>query len=609
MALSVVLFLLPLTAHQPGQPPILKADEPAYFLAALSLFHDADLLIEEQDRLRIFEAFPYFPVQNFIVMSDDGWRTLYYGKPYLYSLLAAPLTGLWGAPGMVAFNMLLLIAMLWMGVLWLERHNPTWLATTFSIGFFVASLAWVYVYWLHPEVLNMFAGVACLFFGLRALDEPEPGSFLASPWALALSASTLALGVYNKPMLAALGLPVIFELLRQRRWRGLIVWLASAVLSMAVISGGAVLLSGQPTAYLVELRAGFSMRDAVSRLVEIRPEAPPEPPPAAVEGSPEAEAGGGEVEKKKRAVGAGWWWLLRVPDIKAFELVEDVPYFFFGRHTGLFLYQPFALLAIGLFLAYGRRRAAGWWVLASTAAIGAFFIIFIPFNWHGGGGFVGNRYFVMAYPALLFLVTRIRPAWTLVPFFALAGLFVGPLVISPHGLSVPQGTLQAHVRHVTFDPFPVEHSLPEIPGYHGQVQQGLWLWGRKDQMRPVGDELWLLADRDVEVWVQSSDPIEKLEIEVSSRAPQMGSFRLVDEAHDVQLGDGPVRLVFEPKRATKQRRDRKRGDPHAFVDTWIYLLETDLERGQLPAWTGEPGPRFYRGATLRVLEVVTAAGK
>ncbi|MEO1367553.1 MAG: hypothetical protein AAFX50_10290, partial [Acidobacteriota bacterium] len=481
-ALTVVLALLPLTAHQPGQPPVLKADEPAYYLAALSLVHDGDLRVDVEDRLRLFEGYPYLPVQNFIVMSDDGWRTLYFGKPYLYSLLAAPMTGLWGAAGMVAFNMLLLLAMVWMAASWLERHNPTWLARTFAVAFFVASLSWVYVYWLHPEVLNMFAGVGCLFFGLRALKAKDGDGFFATPWALALSATVLALGVYNKPMLAALGLPVIFELLRLRRWRGLAVWLGAAVASMAVIAGGAVALTGEPTAYLVELRAGFSVHDPYAQVVPIRPD---RPQPAS------AEAAAAE-QKQKRAEGAGWWWLLRIPEIRGFELAEDVPYFLFGRHTGLFLYQPFALVAIVLFFAYGRRRPAGWWVLVSTAGIGLFFLIFIPFNWHGGGGFVGNRYFVMAYPALLFLVTRIRPPWLVVPACAVAGLFIGPLVISPHGLSVPQGTLQAHVRHAPFTPFPVEHSLPEIPGYHGQVQSGLWLWGRKDQIRPVGEEMWLL---------------------------------------------------------------------------------------------------------------------
>lgn len=598
VALSVVLFLWPLTAHQPGQPPVLKADEPAYYLAALSLVHDGDLRVDAADQLRLFEGFPYLPVQNLIVMSDDGWRTLYFGKPYLYSLLAAPMTGLWGARGMVAFNMLLLIAMVWMGALWLERYNPPWLAAGFAVGFYLASLAWVYVYWLHPEVLNMFAGAACLFFGLRALEDHGQRSFFASPWALALSAGTLALGVYNKPMLAALGLPVLLELARRRRWRGLCVWLASAVLSMSVIAGGAVLLTGQPTAYLVELRAGFSMHNPTRPLVQPREEKPPEQ--AGAEAS-------GEAAETKQVNGAGWWWLLRVPEVKLFELAEDVPYFFFGRHTGLFLYQPFALLALVLFFAYGRRRFDGWWLLGSAASIGLFFLVFIPFNWHGGGGFVGNRYFVMAYPALLFLVTRIRPAWSLLPAVAVAGLFVGPLVVSPHGLSVPQGTLQAHVRHPPFEPFPVEHSLKEIPGYHGRVQRGLWLWGRKDQMRLVGEQLWLLADRGVEVWVQSSQPLRRLEIELTSpTADHRARVRLVDSSRVVQLGPDPQRLVFEPERPTKLRRDRKRSDPQSFADIWIYRLVFDLERGRLPAWSDEPGPRFYRGASLRVIDAVTA---
>ncbi|MEM1178033.1 MAG: hypothetical protein AAGM22_06805 [Acidobacteriota bacterium] len=597
VALTLVLALLPLGAHQPGQPPVLKADEPAYFLAALSLAHDGDLRVDVEDRRRLFENYPYLPVQNFIVMSDDGWRTLYFGKPYLYSLLAAPMTALWGARGMVAFNMLLLLAMVWMAASWLERHNPTWLARTFAVGFFVASLAWVYVYWLHPEVLNMFAGVGCLYFGLRALETTGEGaersSFLASPWALVLSSTILALGVYNKPMMAALGLPVIFELLRLRRWRGLAVWLGGAVVSMALIAGGAVLLTGEPTAYLVELRAGFSVHDPNAQVVPIRPDRPA--PTSAEEAAAE--------QKQKRAEGAGWWWLARIPDIKGFELAEDVPYFFLGRHTGLFLYQPFALLSIGLFLLYGRRRFSGWCVLVSTFAIGFFFLTFIPFNWHGGGGFVGNRYFVMAYPALLFLVTRIQPAWLLLPTFAAAGLFVGPMVISPHGLSVPQGTLQAHVRHAPFTPFPVELSLAEIPGYHGQVQSGLWLWGRKDQIRPVGEEMWLLAGDKVELYVQSREPVSRLVFDlVSPVSDNATRIELLDDRRELVLGTDPERLIFSPTAATRVRRDRSRQDPGDFVDIHIYRFDVEMQRGRLPSWDGEPGPRFFRGASLRVVE-------
>ncbi|MEM6796871.1 MAG: hypothetical protein AAF725_23055, partial [Acidobacteriota bacterium] len=79
--LSVILFLLPLAAHSPGQPAVLKADEPAYYLSALSLIRDGDLRAETQDLERLFEEYPYFGVQNVIVSSDDRWQSLYFGKP------------------------------------------------------------------------------------------------------------------------------------------------------------------------------------------------------------------------------------------------------------------------------------------------------------------------------------------------------------------------------------------------------------------------------------------------------------------------------------------------------------------------------------------------
>ena len=37
-------------------------------------------------------------------------------------------------------------------------------------------------------------------------------------------------------------------------------------------------------------------------------------------------------------------------------------------------------------------------------AVAGFLLVFISFNWHGGGGFVGNRYFLTVYPAFAFLV-------------------------------------------------------------------------------------------------------------------------------------------------------------------------------------------------------------
>ena len=43
--LSVALLFLPLTHRKPGTPATLKADEPAYYLAALSLAKDGELFM------------------------------------------------------------------------------------------------------------------------------------------------------------------------------------------------------------------------------------------------------------------------------------------------------------------------------------------------------------------------------------------------------------------------------------------------------------------------------------------------------------------------------------------------------------------------------------
>ncbi|MFQ5350005.1 MAG: hypothetical protein ACE5EG_06155, partial [Thermoanaerobaculia bacterium] len=153
--LGLTLVLFPLAISKPGLPTGLKSDEPAYYLAALSLARDGDLRFAPGEAERLFDEFPFQTVKNLILMTDDGWRTVYYGKPYIYSLFAAPFAGLFGANGMVSFNMLLLMAMVWMGASYLRRFNRDAVAVAYSAGFFILSSTFAYVFWLHPELFNM----------------------------------------------------------------------------------------------------------------------------------------------------------------------------------------------------------------------------------------------------------------------------------------------------------------------------------------------------------------------------------------------------------------------------------------------------------------------
>ena len=87
---------------------------------------------------------------------------------------------------------------------------------------------------------------------------------------------------------------------------------------------------------------------------------------------------------------------------------------------------------MGAFLLAPARRP-GWQylVLASGLAQMLFFIINLPYTWLGGGGSVGNRYFMGAYGIFIFLLPPLsRTAVAIVPW-AIGGLFTAQLVLNP----------------------------------------------------------------------------------------------------------------------------------------------------------------------------------
>jgi hypothetical protein len=596
LCLTAFLVLFPLCVGKPGLPLTFKADEPAYFLMALSLAEDGDLELGIEDQRRAIDEFPYSPVDNAILMTDDGWRTIYYGKPYLYSLFAAPFAHWFGADGMTAFNMLLLMAMVWMGTSYLRTFNGEGLAALFASGYFIVSSTFAYVFWLHPEVFMATATCACLYFAFHTPPPtPRLGGFrarlttaLARPGLrLALSAAALAAGVYHKPMLAFLGLPVLWLLASKRQWKGLAIWLLAAALAIGAFAGLAYALTGHPSAYLGVQRGGFKIDDPDVLPIQPQP-----------------------LEQfEQDTTRNSWSWLWRLPQVKPAKTVSSAGSFLWGRHTGLVVYMPFAALAFLLFLVNGRRDPTRWVLLASIGALAVFFLVWIPFNWHGGGGFVGNRYFVIAYPAFLFLVTRIRPAASLVAAYAFGGAVLGVVVFQPLGSPVRDPTLQSHVRGRAFGLFPAETTIArQIPGYSGVTVESAWFRGRRDQVEIRGSEISVFGASTTELWMVSREPlIGRQAFEVRTLAP--------DNEVELSLGAEPVRAIFEHAdhpRDQIQIVELEPGDPelyrpvHFLTDddppNYLYHLMVRARTGRRPrdAKGGIVGD-FYFGAGLRYL--------
>ncbi len=595
LTLGVVLFLFPLTLPKPGLPATLKADEPAYLLAAMSLARDGDLRCTEADLQRLFDTFPYLTPDNLILASTDGWRTLFYGKPFLYSAFAVPLVAIAGANGMLAFNMLLLMAMIWMGTSYLRRYNSDGLAALFTVGFFLLSNAYAYVFWLHPEIFMMTMVTATLYFGLhvtgidRTDSETTPTAPqqhgwrrwtgpTAAPW---ISGICLAFGAYHKPTLVAFALPVLAILILRRRFRTAITWCLAAALGMAFAVGGSMMLIGKPISYLVDARAGFRVATPYEA-----PAQPIPPPETTVE------------EDQQRVSDSGWWWIFRIPATPLPELREAIVSFVVGRHTGLLLYQPFAVLATLLFLIHGRRSVTRWVLLAALAMSALFYLVFIPFNWHGGGGFSGNRYFVIAYPGFLFLVTQIRPAASVLLGYAAGAMLLGQQLLMPFGAIVPAPTLQAHTRAPIFRHFPLELSL-EVPGYHGMAMNGAWFYGRKDQVIEVSDKMWVRGADQTEILIIATEPMLDLVFDIRSQAPGNDVEITIEDAHvALQLDDTPQRVVLSPSRPTRIRDeyDLANRDQHRLL--WVYSMKVRTRTGEMPAWRNEPPHHFYIGVVL-----------
>lgn len=614
--LTLFLALFPLTLGKPGLPAGLKADEPAYYLMALSLAKDRDLRAEVRDLDRAFQEFPFRKVDNLILMTDDGWRTVYFGKPYVYSLFAAPFAGAFGANGMVSFNLLLIAAMIWMGALYLARFNDGGLAALFAAGFYLLSNGFAYGFWLHPEVFNMAAVAGCLFFGLHRFGGGEGRE--GGAWIAALSGALLPLAAYNKPMLAAFGVPLLVGWLLRRDFRRAGAWLAGAVACGLAIVAFAYASTGHPTSYLGVRRQGVTICEPGR--MPIGPAETSASPAAggATRGMSPASPGGdgpsgstslpaGSATRAATApapaaapvqgTGGAWTWIFQKPQTSVSELTENLGYFLWGRHTGLFLYAPFALVALLLFVLHRRKGPERWALLAMLGAVALFFLLFIPDNWQGGGGFVGNRYFVNAYPAFLYLVTRLTPRFLTAGGFAAGGLFVGSIVFTPFGAGGPEPTLQSHVRNAPLRYFPLELSLREVPGYDKRTVGAFSFLGRRDAFLPRGDRFFLRGADTVELYVTGEEPLPRALLAVRSLAPdnrvrlEMGGAEVTLDFDSAAAGGETRRVELAPERPYKVRK-------HFGRTLYVYRLRVSSATGRIVPWTRVPPPsscRYFPG--------------
>ena len=299
---------------------------------------------------------------------------------------------------------------------------------------------------------------------------------------------------------------------------------------------------------------------------------------------------------------------LRPPEELRASFLANLGYFWFGRFGGVAGYFLPVLTAVLLFLALGPRRDEGWLALAAIAASWLFYIWIIPDNWYGGGGTVGNRYFLNLLPLALFLVPKGRE-WVVAGSGVVSVLvFVGPILGSPLEHSLRPGD---HATSGIFRRLPAELTMlndlsvftepwrkKQVYGFMGDpvkrwpadpTAYTLYFTDNGIAGRETfegRDGFWIHGGRDAEVIVRALDIKRVLQLVVEAEGGPAGD-RLT-----CSLGGETTTLILSPGGRGQAAFTPAPGFP--YYETYLYVL-------RCASTAGGAGPKgSFVSLTLKV---------
>lgn len=546
-ALSALLVLLPLGLKKPGLPMGLQGTEATTLLMTLSLARDGDLRCAAEDVTRLLTAFPFAAAPTVTLMAGEGGSPRF-AAPLPYALAAAPVAALFGANGLPALNMLLLMLAIALGTRHLARYNPPGLALLFTAGFFLLSAAFAYAFHLEAGVFVL----AMVTVALALSWNPPTRPWRATAGSL-VAGMALAAACFHQPLLALFAPIMLLPQLRARTWRSAALWCAGLVAAIVLFAVLGLAWTGTAT-------PGLGPQPAP---VNLTTPGPPPPPPDAAAPAP--------------ALRSPWLFLL-------------------GRHVGFLPYFPFVLPALLFFFAHGREAARRWGLLATLMVLAAAFLLLRPTSWHGSGLQVANPAMLPACGAFLFLVTRITPAWSVLGGYLLGGLFLGPLLFTPFGAPVPGSTEQAHTRSPLLRSLPLELPLLGfLPDYQALSLPEGTLWARRDAATVEGEGVAVPGPASTELWLTRDTPLTNAVLGLESWAPHNEiSLHLANAkaSYEVESAAGPARqqVTLTPTAPTQRWHDEE-GEHYA------YRLVVSTSAGASPAWRERSGEHMGVGLT------------
>jgi hypothetical protein len=414
-------------------------DEGTFMAMAASLAEDGDLRFDQRDEKRIRQQ----PKGGrWVVILQQTASGLAYSKPAPFPILAAPFQRLFGEFGLVLCNGLALALALALAFEFARRLGPADLAALTAVTFVGASCVMSYVVWRISDSLQLsmaLAGLVLCVAALRPAEQPSSnplGRFLESSWAAWIGAVVLGVVAVMRYPNALLGVGASAAYLVNRRWRrGLAVlglfglsFLGTSLVNWAM-TGAAVPYKAKRTSFNIQTGYPVGVESEESEYFATRP--------------------------ATQTMGAK-------PTLEPRISLYSALYFFVGRHTGLLVYFSAALILLGT--ALWRPDRTGLMMLAAGLGMAAFYIVYMPRNYFGGEGFVGNRYFLGGYAALFVALPRLpRRRWLLVSW-VIAVMAFGSAAVSVISTRDRDQGSQSHAYAGVFRLLPYESTASAIDG-------------------------------------------------------------------------------------------------------------------------------------------------
>jgi hypothetical protein len=504
-----------------------KGDEATYYSLAHSLARDGDFSFQRRDLVRVWEeysapegiflkrgsnvhgvTFTWRPLFIRLVQSPDESRVrLYYGKSYIYPLFVAPFVALFGTSGFLIFNALLLGLNFWVAYRFLvARGSVPGQAAAFAAVFIFASVVPIYYIWIAPELFNFSLVLLAFFFltykwaTLAPEVAPDTGQvsrlerFLRSPSSDYAAAVLLAIATFSKPTHAVMLVPVaVLLLMRRNLWRCVI----AGTLFIAVVAG--------LFAWNAAITGEFSYQGGFRKTF--------------YSGTGFPFANTWETFDNRGqliATDAVPFDILFHRDTAA-VLLWDIYYFTLGRYGGLVPYFFPGVLAALLFLKSRRDRERWQWAIAAGIVVGTVALLaYMPYTYSGGGGPIGNRYFLSFYPLFLFLMPPLRSAVPTIIALAIGCLFTAKLVLNPFYTSSNPGE---HAKSGPLRMLPIELSLLNDLPVGAEADRARRSLGGVPPVSayfpddgayvPEGESFWVRGKSRADVLLRASAPLDQ----------------------------------------------------------------------------------------------------